>query len=191
MNTLIWVIIWFWLLLLIAGIILTVFLLGQRSVKDKPNEAAVFVKTGIHISKPFKAKLFSSGNTGLGFFYGEKKIVFEPAKYKEHYYHNRRAIFVNHAGQLVASPFTDDVTLSDPEKEDLIYELCSGKIGADGHRAMRGKGMPNSIIIAVVAFVIGIAVVLGFNAFQEQMAKRQTNVPQQQAPIQIHPQEVK
>ena len=187
LQTLTWIIIWFFILLFIAGIVIVTFLFGRSSAKDLPGEAAVFVKTGIHISKPYKAKLFGVGQAGLGFFYGNKKVVFKPTEYKEYFYQNRRAIYVNHAGQLIASPFTDDVELSNNEKEDLIYEMCASHVGADGMRAIKNKDAKSIIVVALAAFIIGMAAVIGFNAFQEQMAKRQANVPQQQTeqPVEV------
>ena len=190
LQTLVWIIIWFFALLFIAGTILITFFLGRFSVKDKPNEAAIFVKTGLHIQKPVKGKLQHTGKNGISFIYSKNKIVFVPSTYKENYYHNRRIIFVNHKGQLIASPIIGDVAFSDTEKEDLIYEMCSTHIGADGMKALKGKSTPQVIIIALVAFVIGVAAILGFNAFQDQIAKRQNNTPTQQTPIRI-PQEVK
>lgn len=179
-QTLVWFIIWFIILLIVAGIILVTFLFGRRSIRDKPNEAVVFVKTGLHIQKPFKAKLSITSNKGQAFVYGNNKITFNPIKYKEHYFCERRMIFITHAGQLVASPFSDDIALSETEKEDLIYEMCASHVGADGMRALKGKSTTSILIIALVAFVIGIAAVIGFNAFQGQMAKQQAPSSQQQ-----------
>ena len=187
LQTLAIIIIWLILLILVIGVILVVFLLGRSSIKDKPDEAAIFVKNGLHIHKPIKGQLSDTTNKGCSFLYKKDKIVFVPATYKENYFRNRRMIFVNHKGQLIASPIIDDVTLSDTEKEDLIYEMCSSHVGADGMRALKGKSTASILIIASAAFIIGIAAVLGFNAFQEQMAKRQINAqqPRIEQPVEV------
>lgn len=180
LQTLVWIIIWLFILVLVAGIVLVTFLFGRISVKDKPNEAAIFIKTGLHIQKPIVGKSSNTSRNGSSFMYSKNKVVFIPTTYKENYYHNRRMVFINHKGQLIASPIVDDVTLSETEKEDLIYEMCASHIGADGMRALKGKSTASIIIVAFAAFVIGIAVVISYNAFQEQAAKRQANAPQQQ-----------
>lgn len=187
LQILVQIILWFFGIALLFGVILITFLFGKASIKDKPYQGAVFIKTGLHISKPIKAQRGDISSKGSFFMYGKKGLVLVPKSYKENYYCNRRIIFVSHTGQLIASPFQDDITLSSDEKNDLIYELCASHIGSDGMRAMRGKSQVSIMIIAVIAFIIGVSAILGFNAFQEQMAKRQVNPPQQQQEIKITP----
>lgn len=174
----------------LAGILLIVYLFGRRSVKDNPNLASIFLKTGLHIGKPIKGKL--SDKTAKGFKYSYKlnraeKIVLVPASYKEHYYCNRRSIYINRLGQLVASPFFDDVSLDETEKEDLIYELITSHIGRDGMKALKGKQSPASIVvIAIIAFVIGVVAVFGYQYMQSAMQPKpqqtQQNLP---TPIEV------
>ena len=178
-QTLAWVILWILIILILVASFVIAYIYGKVSVKDKNNEAWVFVKTGLHVNKPLRAKISETASKGLSFIYN-KKVVMLPSTYKEHYYRNKRMVFVNHKGQLIASPIADDVALSESEKESLIYEMCSCHVGSDGMKALKGKSTTSVIVIALAAFVIGIAAVIGFNAFQQQMAKRQGNVPQQQ-----------
>ena len=189
LQDLIWVIIWLFIVITISAIIIITYLLGRLSIKDKPNEAFVFIKTGSHFRKPIKGKLSEVTNRGSSFMYS-KGVVFVPSSYEENYYCNKRMIFVNHKGQLIASPVVDDVLLSDTEKESLIYELCASHVGADGMRALKGKDTMNILIVATVAFFIGIAVVVGFNVFQEQMNKRQATPQQQTEPSQQMPRDL-
>lgn len=169
----------------VFGIGLLLFIFGRSTIKDRPNKGAVFVTNGNHIEKPFKADLKETAKNGQMFFYSDKKVVFYPSKYKDYYYCNRKAIFINKVGQLIASPFNQNIDLSDDEKQNLIYELCSSHIGADGMRALRGKSTMSVIIVAIIAFIIGLCVVIGFNAYQDSVSKQQVNQPkiEQQKPI--------
>jgi len=173
----------FWILVavfFIATLILA-FVYGKSTIKDKPRQALVFVKTGLHINKPYKAKLKVSSKRGVIYkFEHHKKIVFIPADYGEYYYCNKRMIFLNRLGQLIASPFNKDKSLADTEKEDLIYELVESHVGADGMRALKGTKAGNVILIAVVAFIVGAVAVYGFTTFQDTIAVKQSPPTQQQ-----------
>ena len=69
-----------------------------------------------------------------------------PKKYEENYYNNKRLIFLSKIGQLVSSPFQNDIDLAPSEREDLIYELIESHIGSDGMRALKGKSSINIIL---------------------------------------------
>ncbi len=175
---------WTFAAVLFIGLVFIIFLIGKKSVKDNSLKGAVFIKTGLHISSPVKAERSTTTGKGSGFMYGKGKIVIVPKSYGEHYFCNRIMIIINQAGQLIASPFNEDKELSPDEKNDLIYEICASHVGSDGMRALKGKSQANILIIAIIAFIVGVSSVIGFNAFQEQMLKRQ--VPQEQE-IQITP----
>src|SRR3972149_7995663 len=160
------------------------FILGRISVKDNATEARIFIKTGLHINKPVKGKISAISHNGISFKYNRKGIIFVPTSYKEHFYCGKRILFLSRKGVLIASPFEDDIALSNDERESLIYELCASHIGADGMRALKGKGSISIIIIALVAFIIGVSSVIGFNAFQnatkKQSATQQQSIPANQ-----------
>lgn len=177
LHTLALIILWSLSIILFLGTCITIFIIGRRSIKDNPNEALIFVKTGLHISKPIKAKKTDTSKIGSIFSYG-KKIVLIPSSYGEHYHKNKRLIFISREGQLVASPFDTNITLLEDEKENLIYELVSGHIGADAMKALKGSKTINVIIIAVVAFAFGIIAVFSYNYIQSYYA---SNIPTEPA----------
>lgn len=165
-------------LALLIGIFVAVYFLGKQSIKNNPNEAFVFLKTGDSVKKPFKAKLSITSKGGqLFFYYNKKKIVFSPEQYKEIFYCNKRMIFINGQGQIIASPFENDIELSSNEKNDLIYELVSSHIGADGMRALKGNPSASIIIVAIVALAIGA--ILSFGVIKFIDVQKQNNTIEQ------------
>lgn len=166
------------------ALLILVFIYGRATVKDKPNEAAIFVKNGKHVDKPFKAKLIESGRNGLCFMY-KKHTVMIPKSYADIFYRNRRMIFINHIGQLIAQPFDkQDIPITKSAQDNLIYEMVSSHIGADGMRALKGKPTQSIIIVAILAFAIGAVAVFGFNYFKDNY-KPASKPPVTQQQIQI------
>ena len=192
LNTLLIIILWSFIGLLIFAVIFLTFLYGRATVKDNPKKAAVFLKTGMHVSKPIKGNMVGKPNqVGTRFNYLDK-TVFVPHKYGDYFHLNRRLVFVNHIGQLVPMPFSDDKTLNTAEKEELIYELCASRIGADSIKALKGKQTMSILIIGIIAFILGVLVVFGYNYMQDTMQQQQQpSPPQQQQPIENRPVEVK
>lgn len=186
-QTLVYIIIWFIVsLVLISGYVL-IYFYGKWKVKNDFNKAMIFVKNGKEICKPLKGKL--AGKTKAGYRYDYKNnTVFVPRDYEEHYYRNHRAIYVNRIGQLIASPFDKDVQLSDNEKNDLIYELTASSIGSDAIKALKGKFSFNVILVAGIAFVIGVAVVFGYQYMQKATTTQQPAITQPvKPPVELTP----
>lgn len=184
LHTLILIILWTLGVILFGGVLLVTFLIGKETTKENPNKALVLVKTGSHINRTFKAKIKTQANKGRCFAY-DNKFVLLPSTYEEIYFKNKRLIFINRAGQLIASPFANDVLQTDTEKEDLIYAVIESHIGSDSIKALHGKQTVNIIVVAVIAFAIGILAIYGFNYAKEYMAQQQTAPTQQQtAPTQ-------
>lgn len=181
---------WSIVALLIIAVLVYVYFLGRFSIKDDNTKAIIFVKTGRHISKPIKARLFGKPiNKGSCYVYDSGKI-FVPSRYGENYYKGKRILFLSRLGQLIASPFDNDPELSIDEKDELIYEFVSSHIGADAMRALKGKSMGGIMMIAVVAFIIGIIVVVGWNYITTTMnAPTDTTIPVKPipSPIKITP----
>lgn len=186
LHTLLLIILWFIIAVLFIAIIVLTFIWGRSTIKDDSSKALVLVKTGSHISQVIKAKVSERSNKGHSFMY-KNKVVFVPATYEEIYIRNKRMIFINRAGQLIASPFSNDISLSTDERDSLIYELVSSHIGADAVRNMKGKTSTNIIVIAIVAFIVGALVVYGFNYYQDTVSQRQTKTQQPtiQQPIEV------
>ena len=171
------------------GILILVYILGKVSIKDNPKKGYVFVKTGSHVNKPFKAEIHKRARTGESFKYGDSVVII-PKIYQRLYYRNRRMIFVEHLGQLIASPFENEVPISPKDAEDLIYDICESHVGSDGMRALKGKSAINIVIVGVIAFVVGAALVFGFVKFQEIQAQRalqsDTSIEQElQPPVEV------
>lgn len=160
------------LIVLFFGTLLTVYLLGKRSIKDNPKNGRIFVKTGSSVNNPKKAKFVEACVSGSLYRYGNKFVMI-PATYSEIFYNNCRMIFVEHIGQLIASPFDKDVSLSNTESESLIYELCASHIGADGMRALKGNKTTNLILIAIIAFGLGAILAYGITQYMTVTAQQQ------------------
>ena len=188
LRTLLLIILWLFIGILFIAILLLTFLYGRLTVKDNPKKALIFLKTGKHVSKPIKGHMVGKSNqVGIRFNYLDK-TVFVPHKYGDYFHCNRRMIFVNHVGQLVPMPFSDDKELSNDEKEELIYELCASHIGADSIKALKGKQTMSILIIGVIAFVLGILAMFGYNYMQDVMAQQQPQQQTQEKPsIEITP----
>ena len=188
-NTLLLIIVWFFIALLFIALLVLTFLYGSFRVRDNPKKALIFVKTGMHISRPIKGCMMGMPNQKGTCFNYLDKTLFVPHEYGDYYHRNKRMLFVNHIGQLVPMPFSDDVTLSGNEKGELIYELCASHIGADSMKALKGKSAMSILVVGIIAFVIGVFVVIGYSYMQDVMDKRQTQPSQQQQ--QISPVEVR
>lgn len=172
MQALIIITLWVWAIVLLFGLILIIFLLGRRSVKDDSTKALIFINNNGHISRPKRGYLVETVREGSLFKYGHKQVIV-PSQYKETYISGRRAIFISQAGQLTASPFDTDVSLTDSEKETLIYKLLEANIGGNAIKAIHGKPLQlNVVIVAIVALVIGIVITYGFIQFQTNQQAR-------------------
>lgn len=168
-------IVWF------IALIILVYVYGRISVKDNQNEAFVFVKTGLHMNPPRKAKLVEKIGKGTSFIY-KGKVIIIPRSYSEVYYKQRRVVFINATGRIIPCPFDTDTIPVKEDMESLIYELTASHIGADGMRALKGKGTPQIILVAVIAFILGAVGVIGFNYIGEEMQKRNVKTEQTQPP---------
>ena len=174
-----------YLLLILLGLTLLIgsyvlaYTIARKRVKNDSSKATILVKNGLE-TEAKKGQLSGIGKRGTKYFYGGKKVLFVPSSYQEVYHKNRRLLFIQRFGQLIASPFDNDIPLSDSEKEDLIYELTSGHIGADGLRAIKGKSSANVILIAIIAFIIGAVMVYGVVSYQDVIAKQQIQQQTQQ-----------
>lgn len=170
------IILWSVVGLFTIALLLVTYLLGRHSIKDNINYGAVFVKTGNHVGKPIKAKLGEVTKTGCYYLY-DNKAVFIPASYNEYFYSNFRMIFVSHLGQLIASPFSEDKPITKSAEQTLIYELVTSHIGADGMRALKGKGIKG--IFAIIAIIVVVALVAVFGVYQYQKTQHQKALNQQ------------
>lgn len=177
MNGAVLFIIIFFSVLVVFGILLSLFLFGRSTVKNNPNKAIVLVKNG-NETKAYKGKLSEKpSNKGSRYTY-DNRTVLVPASYGEVYHKNKRLIFINRLGQLIASPLENDIELSPDERDLLIYELVESNIGANIVHAIKGGKTMNVIIIGVIAFIIGILAVIGYNYMSKAMNKP-ASTPQQ------------
>lgn len=181
LELLLWIIFWVFVSIFLIVLLVIVYFYGKRSTRNNPDSAWVFIKTGLNLSKPIKAKKDVTTNKGTMFIY-KGGVIAIPTTYKEYYLVGRRVIFVNHKGQLIATPLIDDVELSSSEKEDLIYELVTSKIGEEGIKAVRGTNKTNIIIVAVIAFIVGIIAVVGYMAIQNSVTLPDVPTNNQPAP---------
>lgn len=189
MQALIIFIITFFSILFIAGILILTFLYGKRTTRNNPKNAIVLVKNGLEILS-YKGKMKGKpAKTGVKYEYNNT-FVLVPASSKEYYYKNKRLLIVNQLGQLIATPFGNDIYLTNSERENLIYELVESSIGSEIIHSMRGKSTVSIIIVAIIAFIIGAGAVLGYNAISKMMANQQvltqpttTNTTQNLPPI--------
>lgn len=186
LQTLLLILLWSLIGVLLIATLILAFIYGRSTIKDHPNKALILMKTGRHISKPFKAKLVVSSKKGTAYKYDSvKKVVIIPVDYDDVFYRGLRLVFVNRIGQLIASPFDKEDKkvfdkMSDVEREDLIYDIIESKVGADGMKALKGTKTANIIIIAIVAFIVGGAAVFLFNQFQDIQKQNQATQQQQQ-----------
>lgn len=183
LHLLLMILLWSFVVIFTVALLIITYILGRKSIKDNIANGAVFVLTGHSIAKPVKAKLTEATKLGCSYTYKDK-AVFVPYDYREDFYCNHRAIFVNHIGQLIASPFYDDIELSTDEKDNLIYELVTGHIGADGMRALQGKIKVNYIIIGIIIVAIVAMAMFGYNYYQSSSKQQQAQTTQQQMPSQ-------
>lgn len=187
-HTIITIIVWEFAIVFLAAIIFFAFLYGRSTIKDNPKKAYIFLATGRHISLPIKGDMIGKPTkAGTRYKYANNEIIFVPTNYGEKYIKCRRAIFISRYGQLIASPFDDDVSLSEDEKNDLIYDICESHIGSDVMRFIKGKGAVSIIIVAIIAFVIGAAIVIGFTQFQKVNQQKMQQQPAQTQPVQPNP----
>jgi len=188
LHTLLIILLWAFSIVFLFGLILITFLIGRSTIKDNPDKALIYVRNGLHVDKPIKAIRKGKSNRGVSYKYG-KNTVFVPSTYAEVYHHNRRMVFLNKIGQVIALPFSVDVTLNSDEKSDLIYELIESHIGADSIRALKGKSNLSIIMVALIAFAIGAIAVYGILQFQSTMNQKApvTPTPASAAPISGEP----
>lgn len=177
--TFLWIIVWFFAILFVAGILLIVFLFGRSSKEDNPNLASIFINKGLHCEKPVKGILHRKGKKGESFKYGQGNIVMIPNEYKRRYYNNKRMVFVEHKGQIIASPFDNDVPITESQAEDLIYDICESHVVSDGLRALRGKSAVKLMSVIVIVVIIACVGVFGYNYLSKQQSTQQ-NTPIEQ-----------
>lgn len=156
-----------------------IFRIGKFTVKNNPDRALIYIKNGLNIDKVFKGKMHQETNEGYSYAYNNGNIIIVPKSYKEVYFKNNRMIFASEIGQIIATPFENDITLDEKEKASLIYAICSSHVGSDGIKALRGRPAKLSIImVAVIAFIVGAVATVGFNKFQEYQAQQPTAIEQ-------------
>lgn len=174
-------------LVLLAGFLFVVFLFGRLSVKNDPRKALVYIISGSQMSRP-KAGKMAGNPTKLGckYIYGNN-TVFVPASYREYYYQGKRIIYLTRLGQLIATPFSAKETLSDDEKNELIYELVSSHIGADSMRALQGKFNLNIVMIIVIVIIVSLLAAFGYNYMKGTMVANQVSTQEQKQEIKVVP----
>lgn len=140
-----------------------IYMFGRKSARNNPTKATIIQLVG-HEALAYRGVQYGEPTkNGTIFQYGKGKFITWPKSYKNIYHKSKLMIFVNHRNQLVASPFDKDVELSSDEKNDLIYELVAGHIGADGMRALRGHSGGNMILIGIVCLIVGALLSYGAN----------------------------
>lgn len=168
-------------LLLIAGISIVIFLYGRLSVRNNPDNCAVFINAGDKLNEPVKGKIFRRSNLGTAYKYG-KHYVLQPKRFREVYHKGRVAIFLHHIGQIVASPFpaSDDRELTPTEKESLINDIFESHYGKDAINAISGTKINPKIFIIILIGVAVIGVgVFAVNYFRQNQPTQQTPATQQ------------
>ena len=184
LQTLVLIILWALALILFGSVVFVTFLLGRHTVRNNPKRAYIFVKNGSNVESPHLGILDEKCKRGVYYGYGKNKVMV-PSSYEEVYYRNRRLIFINHIGKLIAIPFDKDESLDKEASENLIYELCASHIGADSIRALKGTKTANVIIIAIIAFVLGAIIVFGFTQYQKATIQPQSiiEIPKPTQPL--------
>lgn len=190
-NTIIIFILVLWGFILLAALMLILFLLGKHTVKNNPNKAMILILNGNNVDDIFQGKLHTKTKKGYSYKYNNGKSILVPKEYKEVYCKNKRLLFLNHMGQLIASPFDRDIELSPDEKDGLITDLLESHIGSDSIRALRGKGALGTVLVAIIAFILGAVIVFGFTQFQKVSQQKQVTTQQQQQKSSQTPVEVK
>lgn len=191
LHTLILIIVWVWAIILFGGLVFITFLIGRHTIKNNPKYAIILLKNGNNIDDVFKGKLYEESKKGCIYSYNNDNLVFIPSQYNEVYLKNKRLLFVSNTRDLIALPFDRDTPVTTEEATNIIYELCSGHIGADGIRTVKSKKNNNVIFIALVSFIIGAVIVFGITQFQAyNQTKQSTPITQQAKPAQT-PIEVK
>lgn len=156
----------------VIGLFVATWFISKGRVKNNPENATILMKNG-HEAIPIKGKRDGlPSNKGSKYNYqfnGITKFTLLPHKYTPIYVRNRVLIFLNFAGQLISSPFNSTERLSQSEREKLIYEFVEAKIGADAIREIRGKSTINVIIIGIIAFILGVGCVFGYNFISNTM----------------------
>lgn len=175
LQLLVQIILWSFALVLLFALMLAVFIIGRQTIRNNPKKASIFIKNGSNIELPEIGRLHEKTKEGCSYKYGEN-IVMIPQKYEEVYYRNKRMVFVNHIGKLIALPFDKDIALDNEKSENLIYELCSTHIGADSIRALKGTKTVNVIIIALIAFALGAIIVFGFTEYMKSNTQPIANI---------------
>jgi len=187
LHTLLIIILWFFAIVLFAGTMLVVFLIGRGTVKNNPKKAYIFIKNGLNVEPPIKGSL-SGKPTKKGHKYiYNGGFVMVPSKYKQVFYKNRRMLFIDKLGQLIALPFDNDTVLDNIQSEELILELIGSHIGSDAIRALRGKQTTSIIIVALIAFALGAIIVFGATQYMKTRTpvKQTTTTQQQNKPVPI------
>lgn len=181
MQILIIVTLWIWALVLVFGLLLSVYLLGRKSVKDDLTKCYVFITVGNRMNKPIKGYLQQSIAEGRQYKYGNS-IVFYPSNYPYIFYNGGLKITLSTMGQLIADkPTKQQKELVSTEKSTLMYKAFEANIGNGVVEAIKGKKTPmNIIIIAGIALLVGVVVTFGYMQFQSnQKARIQQPVTQQ------------
>lgn len=170
-----------------ATIILT-YVLTKRNIRNDINKCTVLANIGGDII-PIKGKLKQVVKKGFRYNYG-RWFILVPRRYKEEYVNHRRLIFVGKTGQLISSPFDKDIPLAEDERNDLIYEIVESAIGNDAVKAAKSSSKAvNIVMIIVIAFIVGLIAIVGYNMMQGQITPAQTSTIEQ--PIDNTPIEVK
>lgn len=162
----------FWGMVLLSLSFIFTYYYGKKRVKNNPENATILIEHGHEVIVQ-KAKLNLVSKTGSRYIYNNKSVLV-PVKYKVRYIKNRRLLFLNKIGQIIATPFDIEEKLSDTEREELIYELMESKIGTDVVKAIKGGKAGNAIILIVIAFIVGVIAVFGYQYFSNSMKQSTT-----------------
>lgn len=203
-HTLAIILLWIAGLIFLIGISIIVFNFGRRSMKNNPDKGLILMLNGDQLD-PIKAKRNKIAEKSIEYIYHKTKRVLVPKKFRTIYVKARRAIFIDHIGQIISSPFesagdkplngiittTDEQgnKITESEKTDLIYDFLESNVGDGAISAIKGKvGTGSVVVIAIVAFIIGIGSMFAFQQFQNTM-KQQAAVRAQQQQQQEQPPE--
>lgn len=184
--TLIWIIIILFSIAILTGLTRLVYQKGKDSTQENPEKGIIFTLNGRHLEKPQKAKLIRRSSKATHYSYNNKNSVLVPNVYQEIYYRDRRLIFMANKGRLISNDFSNEITLSDTEKETLIKEILKADIGGGAIRAIQSTHpIALNIVMVIIALAIGAIGTYGFIQVQKQMALN--NQPQTQQSQQSQP----
>lgn len=175
------------LTLLILFFFTSSFVLGilywHSHTKDDYRKLYVFKENGKHTNN-YKGKLETENSDGIVYLYkvdNDIEKITVPHNYGFTYWRHRRKVDIDSKNRLVLH--NDSYRVKQHDYDMIIKSLTIGKIGADIVNAVKShKAKVGTIVmVAVIAFVIGIGVILGYNYYtNRQQAINKPPTTQQQ-----------